>query len=207
MDDRLPTSTLKGMTPYEAWWGVKPSIDRVRVWGCQAYVFKEKTKRKTFEPKSKICTFIGYEANSKVWRFWDPSTRKVIKSRNAVFDEVVVDDIPKNLTSSKFSSKGPHDINVSDSEDDDDNDDERVPLQGEAIPSRSHSPLAPPRPPRPKVRTEAVGEPRQSRRERRTPDPEFYKVKNPQQYRNLPRDRLPEIPSESPIDDDEEREQ
>jgi hypothetical protein len=33
----LPTSSLPGETPYEAWYGQKPDLSRFRVFGCQAY--------------------------------------------------------------------------------------------------------------------------------------------------------------------------
>ena len=184
VDDRLPTSTLKGITPYEAWWGVKPSIDRIRVWGCKAYVFKEKTERKPFEPKSKTCTFIGYEPDSKVWRFWNPASRKVIKSRNAIFDETLNENAPVKDTVSPPQASVPvskPSVTILDDDDDDsDSEDELLPLQ-----TNGGSPTPTPSPPLSRSTSrETVGAPRRSDRQRRSPDPEFYKVKNPKQYRS-----------------------
>jgi len=42
--DHLPTSSLKGMTLYEAWFKRKPDVSYLRVWGCLAYVFIQKHK-------------------------------------------------------------------------------------------------------------------------------------------------------------------
>ena len=36
--NRLPTSSLKRMTPHEAWFKCKPDISHLRVWGCLSYV-------------------------------------------------------------------------------------------------------------------------------------------------------------------------
>ena len=37
LKNRCPTKRLKGMTPYEAWIGVKPKVKHLRVFGCDAY--------------------------------------------------------------------------------------------------------------------------------------------------------------------------
>jgi len=42
--NRLSTSFLKGMTPYEAWFKRKPDVSHLTVWGCLAYVFIQKDK-------------------------------------------------------------------------------------------------------------------------------------------------------------------
>ena len=34
---KTPTSTVKGMTPYQAWFGQKPGVKHLRVFGCAAY--------------------------------------------------------------------------------------------------------------------------------------------------------------------------
>ncbi|WVZ50250.1 hypothetical protein U9M48_001524 [Paspalum notatum var. saurae] len=42
---------------------------------------------KKLDDRSTPAIFIGYEAGAKAWRFYDPATRCVIISRDAVFDE------------------------------------------------------------------------------------------------------------------------
>jgi len=46
--NHLPTSSLKSMTPYEAWLKRKPDVSHLRVWGCLAYVFIQKDKHCSF---------------------------------------------------------------------------------------------------------------------------------------------------------------
>ena len=56
----LPMSSLKGMTPYEAWFKRKPDVSHLRVWECLAYVFIQKDKRHSLQPHMEKCVFMGY---------------------------------------------------------------------------------------------------------------------------------------------------
>jgi hypothetical protein len=35
---RAPTNALDGMTPYQAWYGKKPPVHFLKVFGCVAYI-------------------------------------------------------------------------------------------------------------------------------------------------------------------------
>ena len=85
--NRCPTSTLKGMTPYEAAYKRKLNVSNLRVWRCTAYVYIQKDKRKQFEPRMEKCIFIGYPEGYKGWKFYNPRTKKAIISERADFDE------------------------------------------------------------------------------------------------------------------------
>ena len=45
-------------TPYELWFGKKPKLSFLKVWGCDAYVKKFQPDK--LKPKSEKCVFIGY---------------------------------------------------------------------------------------------------------------------------------------------------
>jgi hypothetical protein len=77
----------QGKSPSELFWGEKPNVSYLRVWGCRAFVHTPNDRRKKLDPKSLTCIFVGYEANCKAWRFWHPPTKSLIISRDAVFDE------------------------------------------------------------------------------------------------------------------------
>jgi hypothetical protein len=48
LQNRMPTVTVYGyMTPFESVRGIPPSLKRLRIWGCKAYVLKPKTIRPT----------------------------------------------------------------------------------------------------------------------------------------------------------------
>ena len=82
-----PTSAVPGVIPYESWYKRKPSVGHLRVWGCVAYVHVQKDKRLKLGSHMQKCVFIGYPAGYKGWKFYDPSTRKVIICERADFDE------------------------------------------------------------------------------------------------------------------------
>src|SRR5688572_8497453 len=83
----LPTTSLPGKTPYEAWHGKKPDLSPFRVFGCTAYVFVQKDKRKKLESHMEKCIFVGYPAGYQAWDFYNPVTRRYITSERAEFDE------------------------------------------------------------------------------------------------------------------------
>ncbi len=94
--NRCPTSVLKGHTPYETWFKRKPKISHLKVFGCNAYVHIPKEKRQKLEPKSTKCIFIGYADPCKGYRMYDPSTKKVILSRDVKFCENNFDNVAQS---------------------------------------------------------------------------------------------------------------
>ena len=40
--NHVPTKALKGMTPFEAWYGCKPSVSFIRTFGCIGHDRKTK---------------------------------------------------------------------------------------------------------------------------------------------------------------------
>ena len=85
--NRSPTKAVARMTPYEAWTGLKPQVGGLRVFGCQAFVHVLKDERKKLDSKSKKCIFLGYGANTKGYRLYDPVKRKICHSRDVIFNE------------------------------------------------------------------------------------------------------------------------
>jgi len=93
--NRLPTSSLKGMTPYEAWFKRKRDVSHLRVWGCLAYVFIQKDKRRSLQPHMEKCVFMGYPSGYKGWKFYNPTTQKYLISERAEFDERIFPGLAK----------------------------------------------------------------------------------------------------------------
>ena len=85
--NRSPTKGVKGMTPYEAWFGKKPAVHHLHTFGCIVYVKNTKPNLKKLEDRGQRMVFIGYEKGSKAYRAYDTTTGKVVITRDVVFDE------------------------------------------------------------------------------------------------------------------------
>ena len=86
--NRSMTRALTGMTPYEAWNGVKPDISLLRAIGSLAYAHVPRQRQHDkLNARAIHCAFIGYSAEAKAWLLWDPKGRVVIESRNVHFEE------------------------------------------------------------------------------------------------------------------------
>ncbi|KAK9114554.1 hypothetical protein Syun_021351 [Stephania yunnanensis] len=75
-------------TPYELWKGRKPNISYFKVFGCTCYVLNDKDQLDKFDPKSKVCTFLGYSMHIKAYRVFNRSTKTIEESIHVKFDEV-----------------------------------------------------------------------------------------------------------------------
>ena len=66
--NRSPTSALK-MTPYQAWYGKKPSLAHIRSFGCRTYAFVPPELRKAkFDSRTRRCYLLGYvHDTTKLW--------------------------------------------------------------------------------------------------------------------------------------------
>jgi hypothetical protein len=85
--NRSPTKALEGMTPYEAWTGIKPDVSHFREFGCDVWVLNQGEKGSKLAPKSQKMKFMGFLDGSKAIRYYDPSKRTIRVSRNVTFNE------------------------------------------------------------------------------------------------------------------------
>lgn len=89
LHNRLPTAANDGLTPFELMYGRKPDVSLFRVFGSLAYVHIKKDKRSGFSPHMQKAIFVGYPAQYKGWEFYNPSTKRLVLSDRADFDERV----------------------------------------------------------------------------------------------------------------------
>ena len=85
--NRLPMKTLENRTTFEMWYGYKPSIQNLKVFGCICYTHVLNVKRDKLDQKVKVGIFIGYNNITKGYRVHQTLTNKVIVSRDIKFDE------------------------------------------------------------------------------------------------------------------------
>lgn len=101
--NRSPNSTLKNDIPEEVWSGKPASYDHLRVFGCEAFVHVRNDLRTKLDMKSIKGIFLGYgEEGEMGYRVWLPQFRKVIRSRDVVFNEA---KLLKNATESDANKK------------------------------------------------------------------------------------------------------
>lgn len=82
--NRSPSVAVGGdITPYEAWYGKKPNVSNLRVFGSNCYIHVPKQLRKKLDSKSQKVTFVGYAPNG--YRVWNG--KKVIVARDVIFNE------------------------------------------------------------------------------------------------------------------------
>ena len=66
----------------------KPNINHLRIFGCIGYAKIEKIQLRKLDDRSKMLVNLGTEPGSKAYRLYDPQTRKIVVSRDVVFDEL-----------------------------------------------------------------------------------------------------------------------
>ena len=87
LQNRSPTKALDGMIHEEVYYGMKPSVSHLCVFGCLVYAHVHKQNRQKLDDKSIKCIFIGYATCSKAYKLYDPLSQKVIITRDVLFDE------------------------------------------------------------------------------------------------------------------------
>lgn len=87
IQNRCPTAAVPNKTPEEAWNGEKPVVDYFRIFGCIAHVHVPDQMRSKLDDKSRKCVFLGVSDESKAWRLYDPVSKKILISKDVVFEE------------------------------------------------------------------------------------------------------------------------
>ena len=88
LKNRSPTRALKEpITPYEAFWNKKPNVSQLQEFGINCWVLQQGEKPSKLDPKSRSYQFVGISEDSRAWRYYVPHSRKVLTSRNIIFEE------------------------------------------------------------------------------------------------------------------------
>lgn len=84
VQNRLPAKNID-KTPFEYWYGTKPSVAQFKRFGAKCYVFTPDERRRKFDAKAIAAVMVGYDLASKAYRCYVPSTNKVVVSRDVKF--------------------------------------------------------------------------------------------------------------------------
>ncbi|KAJ0797294.1 putative RNA-directed DNA polymerase [Helianthus annuus] len=89
------------------WSGKDVSYDDLRVFGCKAFVHIPKDERTKLDVKTKPCIFVGYGGDEFGHRFYDPISKKLIRSFDADFIE---DQSLKDIEKTKIVPQHTNDL-------------------------------------------------------------------------------------------------
>jgi hypothetical protein len=85
--NRALTKSVVGMTPCEAWYERKPSVDHLHTFGCVAYVKTVAGHTNKLADQSTPVVMIDYEAGMKAYRAYNPVNKKLVVTRDILFEE------------------------------------------------------------------------------------------------------------------------
>ena len=85
--NRAATRTLVLKTPYKAFKSRRPNIGHIRIFECIAYAKVDTPHVRKLDDRSRTLVHLGTEPGSKAYRLFDPISRKIMVSRDVVFDE------------------------------------------------------------------------------------------------------------------------
>lgn len=96
VNNRCSTRALNLATPFECITSRKPDLSHLRIIGSIAYVHIPKDMRTKLDPKSFSTILVGYDQHSKAYRCFDPSTNKILISKDVIFDEGTMGNFSPN---------------------------------------------------------------------------------------------------------------
>ena len=85
--NRSPTRSNFGIPPEASYTGKSVDLKDLKIFGSLAFVHIPHGERKKLEYKSRKCMFVGYDLQSKAYRVYDHTRKKIIITRDVVFDE------------------------------------------------------------------------------------------------------------------------
>ena len=83
---RSPTKKLQDKTPEEAWCGVKPSVQHLKIFGSLCFKHVPDQLRRKLDDKSQVMIMVGYHLTS-AYKLYDPNNKKIVFSKDVKFDE------------------------------------------------------------------------------------------------------------------------
>lgn len=78
------------LIPKQVYTGKPPQLGHLKVFGCLTYIyiFREKSGKLRLRAERRI--FVGYNDVSKVYRIYNPQIRKIVVTKDVIFNESLV---------------------------------------------------------------------------------------------------------------------
>jgi hypothetical protein len=88
--NRLPSSVIGNVSPFERLYLTTPDYNSLKVFGCACFVLLQPHEYTKLEPRARLCCFLGYGTEHKGYRCWDPISQRIRISRHVVFWEHIM---------------------------------------------------------------------------------------------------------------------
>ena len=102
--NRCTTEGVHDSTPHEKYFGTKPDLSHLKVFGSISFVHVPDEKRRKLDPKSEKMILVGYSLEQKGYKCFNPVTRQSQVSRDVVFDDVASWYGPTSVTPVVFET-------------------------------------------------------------------------------------------------------
>ena len=89
LQNRSPHKALGLNTPYAMWFGHKPNLSHLPIFGVTIYNYIPQEKRRKLYPHARKGTLVGYGVSTGVqaYNLFNLKTRKILFSQSVTFDE------------------------------------------------------------------------------------------------------------------------
>lgn len=105
LQNRLPTRAVKDQTPFEVWYGHKPSLNFVKIFGCLCFTRVPQINQDKLDKRAMPGIFIGYSTVTKAYKVFQPQTGKIVISRDVHFMEEEKWNWEDSKKTSQFASE------------------------------------------------------------------------------------------------------
>ena len=87
LHNRSTKSALKDKTPFESWFGEKPKVSNLNVFGSVCFFHTPDHLQKKLDPKCRKAIFVRYPLESKGYKVYEVDAKRFTRSRDVVFHE------------------------------------------------------------------------------------------------------------------------
>lgn len=85
--NRVPTEAIGKQTHYCIWFGRKPRVKHLRVYGSAAYALRVGEHLRKMAVRTKKGVLVGYDPEGHSYKIYDAKARRVFLARDVIFDE------------------------------------------------------------------------------------------------------------------------
>ncbi|KAM7466521.1 hypothetical protein LguiB_014083 [Lonicera macranthoides] len=79
-------------TAYEIWFGKRPNLKYLRVFGSLCFVCRDREQLDKFDTRGDKAIFLGYSSNSRAYRVFNIRTKTIMESANVVVNDTTINE-------------------------------------------------------------------------------------------------------------------